>query len=180
MKTLREMNRRGVKGSEPLNALNALNAHPRPERPVAEAAVIDECENADSLEEAQRSFQTSTCAKSAISAKSPSPIRANSKLWSGGAPRLIDPERWQQTVEDGRQFLATWGEQAKDLGWTAQELFGLHQVPAKPHPSFQRLRPLQLDRAGLASARPRRGQDDGSLCRHPNRVRRHRGVSQEQ
>jgi hypothetical protein len=27
----------------------------------------------------------------------------------------------------------------KQLSWTARDLFGLHPVPAKPHPSFQRL-----------------------------------------
>ena len=42
-------------------------------------------------------------------------------------------------VEDGRRFLAKWGEQAESLGWTSADLFGLHTPPAKPHPSYQRL-----------------------------------------
>jgi hypothetical protein len=140
LKTLRQANRTGAKSAEasPLNALNALNTHPRPKRSAAKGAVIRECEKPDFVEKSLTSLQTSTCAKSAISAKSPSPYQSEFDGLERRCPEVIEPERWQQTVEDGRQFLATWGEQAKDLGWTAQELFGLHPVPAKPHPSFQR------------------------------------------
>jgi hypothetical protein len=35
--------------------------------------------------------------------------------------------------------LAAWGEQALRLGWTASDLFGLHEPPAAPHPSYSRL-----------------------------------------
>jgi hypothetical protein len=62
-------------------------------------------------------------------------------------PDFIEAERWQRAVEDARRFLASWGEQAHALGWTVQELFGLHPVPAKPHPSFQRL--ARYDSTGL-------------------------------
>lgn len=44
-----------------------------------------------------------------------------------------------QCVEDGKRFLAKWGEQAEALGWTSADLFGLHTAPAKPHPSYRRL-----------------------------------------
>jgi hypothetical protein len=44
-------------------------------------------------------------------------------------PDYIEPGRWQQAVEDGKRFLAQWGEQAAALGWTTQDLFGLHTVP---------------------------------------------------
>jgi hypothetical protein len=64
-----------------------------------------------------------------------------------GCPDFIEAERWQQAIEDGRRFLAAWGELAEALGWTAQELFGLHQVPAEPHPSFRRL--ARYDSTGL-------------------------------
>jgi hypothetical protein len=60
---------------------------------------------------------------------------------------FVEIERWRQAVEDGRQFLTTWGNQTKDLGWTAQELCGLHPVPAKPHVSFDRL--SRYDSTGL-------------------------------
>ena len=54
-------------------------------------------------------------------------------------PDGVPVERWQLAVEDGRRFLARWGEQAEALGWTARDLFGLHALPAKPHPSYSRL-----------------------------------------
>jgi hypothetical protein len=51
----------------------------------------------------------------------------------------VPVERWRQCVQDGKRFLAKWGEQAEALGWTSADLFGLHQVPAKPAPSYSRL-----------------------------------------
>jgi hypothetical protein len=54
-------------------------------------------------------------------------------------PALVDVARWQQCVEDGRRFLATWGEQAQTLGWDSRDLFGLHTPPERPHPSYRRL-----------------------------------------
>ena len=57
-----------------------------------------------------------------------------------GRPGYIEPDRWQRCVEDGRRFLAEWGDKADALEWTADELLGLHQPPASPHPSYDRLR----------------------------------------
>jgi hypothetical protein len=54
-------------------------------------------------------------------------------------PEYIDQGPWQRAVEDGRRFLAQWGYQASALGWTGEELFGLHTPPASPHPSYNRL-----------------------------------------
>jgi hypothetical protein len=54
-------------------------------------------------------------------------------------PAHIEPVRWRQVIEDGERFLAEWGDQAKALGWTSRDLFGLHEVPATPHPTYQRL-----------------------------------------
>lgn len=62
-------------------------------------------------------------------------------------PDHVEPDRWQQAVEDGRRFLAQWDEQAALLGWTPQDLFGLHRVPDKPAPSYQRL--SRYDLTGL-------------------------------
>jgi hypothetical protein len=56
-----------------------------------------------------------------------------------GCPDYVEAERWQQCVTDAQRFLAAWGDKAVALGWTAAELFGLHQPPAKPHPSYSRL-----------------------------------------
>jgi hypothetical protein len=62
-------------------------------------------------------------------------------------PDHIEPDRWRQAVEDGRRFLATWGTQARALGWTARDLFGLHKPPENPHPSYRRL--SRYDATGL-------------------------------
>jgi hypothetical protein len=62
-------------------------------------------------------------------------------------PEYVEPGRWHQAVEDGRRFLAHWGEQADALGWTARDLFGLHEPPSIPHPTYQRL--ARYDCTGL-------------------------------
>ena len=53
-------------------------------------------------------------------------------------PDYIDAERWQQCLIDGQRFLAAWGDKAAALGWTDGDLFGLHEPPAKPKPSYSR------------------------------------------
>jgi hypothetical protein len=54
-------------------------------------------------------------------------------------PNLVAKDDWQQAVEDGRRFLEQWGEQAEALGWTADDLFGLHDPPEQPGPAYRRL-----------------------------------------
>jgi len=63
-------------------------------------------------------------------------------------PDLVPPERWQLAVDDGRRFLARWGDQAEALGWTSRDLFGLHTPPDGPHPSYSRL--SRYDETGLS------------------------------
>jgi hypothetical protein len=62
-------------------------------------------------------------------------------------PNHVAVDRWQLAGEDGRAFLARWGEQAETLGWTARDLFGLHFPPTTPRPSFSRL--SRYDATGL-------------------------------
>jgi hypothetical protein len=62
-------------------------------------------------------------------------------------PEYIEPDRWQQCLVDAKHFLLTWGDQAEALGWTVEELFGLHTPPANPHPSYSRL--TRYDCTGL-------------------------------
>jgi hypothetical protein len=37
-----------------------------------------------------------------------------------------DDRRWRQACHDASRFLRTWGEDARALGWTSDDLFGLH------------------------------------------------------
>jgi hypothetical protein len=62
-------------------------------------------------------------------------------------PKHVDLVRWQQAVEDGRRFLAEWGKSAAALGWTGEELFGLHTPPSNPHSSYNRM--ARYDFTGL-------------------------------
>ena len=103
-----------------------------------------------------------TCDKSDKSDKSPPPVvqhtakntfgrlnrfgRAFSAL-EARCPDRVPTDRWQQAVEDGRTFLAQWGDQAHALGWTAKDLFGLLAVPEHVKPSFNRL--SRCDATGL-------------------------------
>jgi hypothetical protein len=62
-------------------------------------------------------------------------------------PELVDPGSWQQAIEDGRRFLARWGEQAEGLGWSSRDLFGLAPVPDNPAANYRRL--SRYDETGL-------------------------------
>jgi hypothetical protein len=69
------------------------------------------------------------------------------KHLESGCPDHVPADHWQKAVEDGRRFLAEWGEQAETLGWTARDLFGLAAIPDKPHPTYRRL--SRYDETGL-------------------------------
>jgi hypothetical protein len=62
-------------------------------------------------------------------------------------PDYVDTATWHAAIADGRKFISRWGAQAERLGWSAQDLFGLHQPPSNPHPSYSRL--WRHDCAGL-------------------------------
>jgi hypothetical protein len=76
-----------------------------------------------------------------------SPLSRTFSALESRCPHHVPVSRWQHAVEDGRRFLARWGDQAEALGWTARDLFGLHTPPAKPHPSYNRL--SRYDETGL-------------------------------
>jgi hypothetical protein len=62
-------------------------------------------------------------------------------------PDRVDAEDWRHAVDDGRRFLDQWGAQAEKLGWTADDLFGLHDPPKQPGPNYRRL--SRYDATGL-------------------------------
>jgi hypothetical protein len=51
---------------------------------------------------------------------------------------VISVADWQRAVDDGRLFIVQWGERAEALGWTAQDLFGLHDPPEQRGPNYRR------------------------------------------
>jgi hypothetical protein len=65
----------------------------------------------------------------------------------GQCPDLVSVSDWQQAVDDGRRFIVQWGRQAEALGWTAEDLFGLADVPERPAASYRRL--SRYDAIGL-------------------------------
>ncbi len=62
-------------------------------------------------------------------------------------PEHIEAKRWQQCIADASRFLGSWGDKALALGWTADELFGLHEPPTNPHQSYSRM--SRYDATGL-------------------------------
>ena len=52
---------------------------------------------------------------------------------------LVSVADWQRAVDDGRLFIVQWGERAEALGWTAQDLFGLHDPSEQRGSNYRRL-----------------------------------------
>lgn len=58
--------------------------------------------------------------------------------WAEGFARLdraapptgFSEERWRLAIDDGGHFLDRWAKEAVDLGWRAEDVFGVH--PATP------------------------------------------------
>jgi hypothetical protein len=65
----------------------------------------------------------------------------------GQCPDLVSVSDWQQAVDDGREFIVQWGKQAEVLGWTAEDLFSLADVPERPAANYRRL--SRYDAIGL-------------------------------
>jgi hypothetical protein len=86
-------------------------------------------------------------AQSAGFSNFPARYRRTMAALEAGCPEFVPVDRWQFAVEDGRRFLARWGEQAEALGWDAKDLFGLAPAPAWPHPSYRHL--SRYDETGL-------------------------------
>ena len=123
----------------PLISLNSLFSHPELLKKPTEGEVIGQGDDTGSTTECFQPSETEA-AKKAKKAKKGSPSYDLSfSTLERRCPDFVEAERWQQAVEDGRRFLASWGGQAKALGWTAGELFGLHSPPVRPAVSYSRL-----------------------------------------
>jgi hypothetical protein len=50
-------------------------------------------------------------------------------LLKSNEPKLgMSPLHWAQFVRDARRFLAEWGAEAARLGWSAEDIFGVHPL----------------------------------------------------
>ena len=130
-RAIRELEERG-KGD--LIPLNPLIPHPEHSGDIKNEDEISRTEK----EKANKGSHE-TCGKSGISGKRGGGFARVLDALERRCPGYVEAERWQECVEDARRFLATWGDKAEALGWTAGELFGLHKPPANPHPSYSRL-----------------------------------------
>ena len=127
--------------STPLISLNSLFSHPQSGRNGTEVITIAESHEPVTVAERSSTQKFSDCEKS------PSPYNGPFRALERRCPEFVEAVRWQQAVEDGRRFLASWGEQAHALGWTARELFGLHTAPERPAANYSRL--SRYDETGL-------------------------------
>jgi hypothetical protein len=79
--------------------------------------------------------------------RSSSPYELGMGVLERRCPDHVEQNNWLQAVKDGCRFLGVWGEKAAVLGWMARDLFGLHQVPDSPKPTYRRL--SRYDATGL-------------------------------
>jgi hypothetical protein len=57
----------------------------------------------------------------------PSPFAADLAKLLESNP-TVDDERWRQACDDAEVLLHQWGETAVALGWSVEDLFGLHET----------------------------------------------------
>jgi hypothetical protein len=50
------------------------------------------------------------------------------KILCGGAPGDFEPTRWARVLDGGLIFADVWGRKAQALGWSAEDVFGLHSI----------------------------------------------------
>jgi hypothetical protein len=86
-------------------------------------------------------------------------------------PAGVPEPRWRQAIADAERFLTEWGELAERLGWTADDLFGLHPtVPLSRMDHMGLLGLLKGQRVVLLTATEARFEG-GLTYRRPARAR---------
>jgi hypothetical protein len=112
-----------------LRALNQKNGYP------------EHCQNCQNPEQKLQGLDNAPIAIGFVSFDSGqgTPFSKNLAALRQRCPDYVDTDSWSAAITDAGAFLLTWGTQAAALGWTAQDLFRLHEPPARPHPSYSRL-----------------------------------------
>jgi hypothetical protein len=77
----------------------------------------------------------------------PRPLTSTLEALERRCPDHVEPDAWRQAQEDGRAFLARWGDRAEAFAWTARDLFGLHPIPNDHGPAYRRF--ARYDAIGL-------------------------------
>lgn len=54
-------------------------------------------------------------------------------------PPAYTPERWYRIIDDGGRFLDRWAAIAEELGWTAEEVFGVSSAAPEARPDLKGL-----------------------------------------
>jgi hypothetical protein len=54
----------------------------------------------------------------------------------------MSPLHWAQFVRDARRFLAEWGAEAARLGWSAEDVFGVHPLATETRYDVMGIVPL--------------------------------------
>jgi hypothetical protein len=91
------------------------------------------------IENIGKNSSVSSVSRVSTDIENPMPISFALTALEYRKPELVSVEDWQRAVDDGRRFIVQWGEQAETLGWTADDLFGLHDPPEQPGPTYRRL-----------------------------------------
>jgi hypothetical protein len=72
------------------------------------------------------------------------------RLLYSGPPGDFDPVRWQRILDGGLKFADQWGAKAYQLGWQADDIFGLHPTAPAARNDRKGIAWL-LDRARVAA-----------------------------
>jgi hypothetical protein len=72
------------------------------------------------------------------------------RLLCSGPPGDFDPVRWQKVVDGGLKFADQWGAKAYQLGWAAEDIFGLHPLAPAARNDFKGIAWL-LDRGRVVA-----------------------------
>jgi hypothetical protein len=70
----------------------------------------------------------------------PIPYAQPFRILQSACPEEVPNDRWLRFLDDARTFFKKWGRQAQRLGWTAQDLLGLH--PSAPMARHDEMRLL--------------------------------------
>jgi hypothetical protein len=109
---------------------NPKSASPKDVAPFGDFGALRAKCHASSVQPESAIEAQSTPKTGAIEIAAPAPYASRLSEVQQACPDGVPRERWRLCLEDARIFFARWGQQAQKLGWSGQDLLGLH--PEKP------------------------------------------------